>query len=140
VASNHVQSPKFVDKIVFEGKVSKSDVKLDAKTSMLKAVKAVDGGQADAALLSDEDLTWLKTSPFAANVKVVWTSPQLPPMPVVAFGKNSTAKDREAFTKMLIGMCASPDGAKVCKDLDIEKFGPADKAAYDVAMKKYVHP
>ncbi len=138
IASTHLQEPKFLTRIVFDGKFDAKDFTLQKTVSMLKAVKAVSGGKADAALLSDEEVEWLKSpsSPYP-TVKVVWTSPALPPMPVVAFNKNSTPAERDAFAKMLLGMCSDPKGAEVCKALDIQKFGPPDKTAYDAAMKKY---
>jgi ABC-type phosphate/phosphonate transport system substrate-binding protein len=141
LASTHLDSPKFLSKVVFDGKidVEKHFGKLEAKGSTLKVAKAVNNGDADLALLSDEEVAWLKSSPYT-DVKVVWTSPALPPMSVVAFGKVSTAKDREAFGKMLLGMCAEPKGAEVCKNLDITKFAPPEAAVYEAAMKKYRAP
>lgn len=138
VISSHLQSPKYLDKIAFAGKINAGTYfkKLEPASSMLKGVKAVDRGQADAVLLSDEEVTALKGMAYA-GLHVVWTSPALPPMPVVGFTKNSTAKDRAAFAKMLLGMCSDPQGAEVCKALDIEKFGPPAKAAYDAAVKAY---
>jgi ABC-type phosphate/phosphonate transport system substrate-binding protein len=141
VVSNHVASEaskKYLSKIVFEGKIdaSKHFGAITPVASMLKAVKAVDRGEADVALLSDDEVAALKKMSYP-EVKVIWTSPALPPMPVVAFGKNATPKDRDAFAKMLLGMCADPKGTAVCKALDITEFKPADKAAYDAAAKRW---
>jgi ABC-type phosphate/phosphonate transport system substrate-binding protein len=137
VASTHLQSPKFLSAVVFDGKadVEKHFGKLVPKGSTLKVAKAVSTGEADLALLSDEEVAWLKTSPYS-DLKVVWTSEALPPMSVAAFGKTSKPADREAFGKMLLGMCADPKGADVCKAMEITKFGPPEQAAYDAAMKK----
>ena len=138
LASTHLQSPRFLATVVFDGKIdpAKHFSKLDPKTSALKVAKAVHNGDADLALLSDEEVDWLKGTPYN-DVKVVWSSAALPPMSVAAFGKNSKPADREAFGKMLLGMCQDPKGAEVCKSLDITKFGPPDKASYDAAMKKF---
>ena len=138
LASTHLQSAKFLSKVVFDGKLDaeKHFGKLDPKGSALKVAKAVTNGDAELGLLSDEEMAWLKTSPYS-TLKTVWTSGALPPMSVVAWGKISTEKDREDFRKMLLGMCTDPKGADVCKNLDITKFGPPDKSSYDAAMKKY---
>jgi len=138
LASTHLQSPKFLSRVVFDGKadVEKHFGKLDPKGSTLKVAKAVSNGEADLALLSDEEVAWLKGSPYS-DLKVVWTSGELPPMSVAAFGKTSKAADREAFAKMLLGMCADSKGGEVCKAMDITKFGPPDQAAYNAAMKKF---
>jgi ABC-type phosphate/phosphonate transport system substrate-binding protein len=138
VASTHLQSPKYLSKVVFDGKVDveKHFSKLDAKGSTLKAAKAVNNGEADLALLSDEEMSWLKGSPYA-GLKEVWVSGALPPMSLSALGKNSKLADREAFTKTLLGMCSDPKGSEICKAMDITKFGPPDQASYDAAMKKF---
>jgi ABC-type phosphate/phosphonate transport system substrate-binding protein len=136
LASTHLQSPKFLSKVVFDGKadVEKHFAKLDAKGSTLKVAKAVSNGDAEVGLFSDEELAWLKTSPYT-DLKVVWTSGELPPMSIAAT-RNAKAADKEAFGKMLLGMCSDPKGADVCKAMDITKFGPPDQASYDAAMKK----
>jgi ABC-type phosphate/phosphonate transport system substrate-binding protein len=138
VASTHLQSPKFLSKVVFDGKIDVAQhfSKLDPKGSSLKAAKAVNNAEADLALFSDEEMTWLKGSPYS-ELKEVWVSGPLPPMSVSAFGKTSKPADRQAFAKMLLGMCSDPKGAEVCKAMDITKFGPPDKASYDAAMKKF---
>jgi ABC-type phosphate/phosphonate transport system substrate-binding protein len=138
VASTHLQSPKFLSKVVFDGKaeVEKHFGKLDAKGSTLKVAKAVQNGEADLGLMSDEEVAWLKGSAYP-DLKVVWTSGALPPMSVAAFGKNAKPADKAAFGKMLLEMCADAKGAETCKAMDITKFGPPDQAAYDAAMKQY---
>jgi hypothetical protein len=103
---------------------------------MLKGVKAVDRGEADAVLLSDAEVASISKATYP-ELRVVWSSAELPPMAVVAFGKNAQPKDVEAFKKMLLGMCSDAKGAEVCKDLDITKFTPPADAAYQAAQKKF---
>jgi len=138
LASNHLQSVRFLSKLAFEGKidVAKHFGKLEPKLSVLKAIKAVENGEAQAALVSDEDEAWRKTSAYA-GLTVLWSSPELPPMVVVAFGKIASPKDREAFAKMLPPMCGDPKGAAVCKDLGIDSFTSPDKAKIDAAIKRF---
>ena len=136
--SNHLENSKFLSKIVFAGKLdADKHFKLSPTASPLKGLKAVDRGEAEATLLDDEQLASSKTLPFGKDLKVIFTSKLLPPTPVVAFGKNSVPADREAFGKMLIGMCKDKKGADVCKSLQITKFTPPDKAAYEDAVRKY---
>ena len=138
LTSTHLQSTKYLDRLVFADKIAveKHFAKRVPAASMLKAVKAVDRGEADAALLGDEEVAALKGMSYP-DLHVIWTSDALPPMPVVAFNKNVKPAEREAFAKVLLGMCADPKGGEVCKALDIEKFTPPDKAAYDAAIKAY---
>jgi ABC-type phosphate/phosphonate transport system substrate-binding protein len=136
--SNHLGSPRFVSKVAFDGKLDAAKhFKLVSTASPLKGLKAVDRGEAEATLLDDEQLEHMKSLPFGASLRVIYTSPALPPMPVVALGKNSTAAEREAFAKVLFGMCGDPKGSEVCKSLQITKFSPPDKAAFDEAVRRY---
>ncbi len=138
LASNHLQSHKFLTKIAFEGKadVDKHFGKLDSKLSVLKALKAVEAGDAAAALTSDDDEAWRKSSAYS-TLTDIWTSPELPPMVVVAFDTRAPQKDRDAFAKMLPGMCADAKGATVCKDLGIDKFAAPEKAKIDAVIKRF---
>jgi ABC-type phosphate/phosphonate transport system substrate-binding protein len=136
--SNHLQSPRFLSKVVFDGKLDvEKHFKLQPTPSPLKGLKAVDRGEAAATLLDDEQLAAMKTLPFGASLRVLWTSEPLPPVSMVAFGKETTPAEREKFAKMLVGMCADPKGADVCKSLEITKFTPPDKAAFDAAARRY---
>jgi ABC-type phosphate/phosphonate transport system substrate-binding protein len=138
LVSSHFQSERYLDKVVFDGKIAakKHFDKLIPAPSMLKGVKMVDRGEAAAVLLSDEEVDALKGMAYK-DLRVLWTSVALPPMSVAVFGKNVSPKDREAMKSMLPKMCSTPKGGEVCKALDIAKFTPPDKAAYDAAQKKF---
>jgi ABC-type phosphate/phosphonate transport system substrate-binding protein len=138
LASHHLQVPKFFSKVAFEGKVdiAKHFAKLDSKLSLLKALKAVENGDAQAALVSDDDETYRKTSAYS-GFTVIWSSKELPKMVVAAFGKTAAPKDKDAFAKLLPKLCADPKGAEVCKEMGIDKFIPLEKAALDAAAKRF---
>jgi ABC-type phosphate/phosphonate transport system substrate-binding protein len=74
---------------------------------------------------------------IAPDLKVIWTSPALPPTPVVAFTKNATAEDRAAFQKALPKLCSDAKGKDVCGSMFIDTFAPVDKNAFSAAEKKY---
>jgi ABC-type phosphate/phosphonate transport system substrate-binding protein len=100
-----------------------------------KPLKDVEAGRADAALIDDEQLAAMKE--LAPDLKVIWTSPALPPTPVVVFTKNATPADRAAFEKALPKLCADAKGKGVCESMFIDTFAPADKAAFTAAQKRY---
>lgn len=138
LVSNYLQDPKFLSKVVFDGKLDAATYfQLQPTASPLKGIKGVANGQVDATLVDDKQLASMKSLPVAGQLKVIHTSPALPTTPAVAFAKNTTPAEREAFAKMLLGMCKDPKGAEVCKALQIERFTPADKAAYEAAVRKY---
>jgi ABC-type phosphate/phosphonate transport system substrate-binding protein len=136
VSSNHFASPKYISKVAFGGKVDVEKQFTLVKTAQpSKPIKAVSRGEADAALIDDEQLAQMKE--IAPELKVIWTSPALPPTPVVAFTKNSTPADRAAFAKALPKLCTDAKGKPVCESMFIDSFVPVDKAAFEAAAKKY---
>jgi ABC-type amino acid transport substrate-binding protein len=141
LASNHLEFPKFVSRIGFDGKLDvEKHFVLSPKNRGTKAVSALGSGAADAILVDDAQLAALKGDTGSLGFKpiVVFTSPPLPPTPVVMFEKNIQPKDREAISKALLGMCGdSPKGSDVCKALKITKISPPDKTAWDNAVRKY---
>jgi ABC-type phosphate/phosphonate transport system substrate-binding protein len=134
VVGAHLQSPKYVEKVMFDNAPAAKKIKLEGVATNLKGVKQVDRGEADAALLSDEEMQWLATSSFK-DLHEIWKSEALPPMSV-SVTKLAKPADKEAISKMLLSMCSDPKGAEVCKALDVDKFTPPDTAAYEAAAKK----
>lgn len=134
--SNHLSSVIYVNKIAFGGKVDLAQAFTLEKTAQpSKPIKAVARGQADVALIDDEQLAQMKE--LAPELKVIWTSPPLPPTPVVAFTKLSKPADRAAFAKVLPKLCASAKGKAICESMFIDTFVPVDKAIYTAATKRY---
>lgn len=135
VSSNHFGSLKYVSKVAFGGKIDVDKQFAIVKTVQpSKPLKAVERGEADAALIDDEQLAQMKE--IAPDLKVIWTSPALPPTPLVAFTKNSTAADRAAFAKALPKLCAGK-GKQTCDSMFIDSFVPADKAVFTSAAARY---
>jgi hypothetical protein len=133
VVSNYLGNPKYISKIVFEGKLdAEKDLKLEPTSSPSKGLKKVAAGEADATIVDDAQLEQMKQ--IDPGLKSIYQSPKLPATPAVAFGKHP---EKDAFAKMVLGMCGDKKGAEVCKNLRIEKFTPPDKAAYDEAIRRY---
>ena len=138
LVSNHLQSPRYVSKVVFDGKIDVTTFfKLEPSASPMKGLKAVDRGEAAATMVDDQQLASMKTLPFGASLRTIFTSTALPPTPFVAFAKNATPEERIAMQKMVLGMCADAKGAEVCKALQITKFGKPDAKVWNDSMKRY---
>src|SRR6478735_11719615 len=115
VSSNHFASPKYISKVAFDGKIDVAkDFVIVKATAPSKPLKDVGAGRADAALIDDEQLAQMKE--IAPDLKVIWTSPALPPTPVVAFTKNASAADKAAFAKALPKLCEEK-GKSVCESM-----------------------
>jgi ABC-type phosphate/phosphonate transport system substrate-binding protein len=136
LSTNHASSPKYLTRVAFDGKLDvDKDFTLQKTAQPSKPIKDVAAGRADVALIDDEQLAQMKE--IAPDLKVIWTSPALPPTPVVAFTKNSTPADRATFAKVLPKLCEDPKGKPVCESMFIDKFAPVDKAAFTAAEKRY---
>jgi ABC-type phosphate/phosphonate transport system substrate-binding protein len=141
LASNHLQDPRFVERVIFDGKIDPQKYfTLQPTSSPIKPFKQVDRGEADAALVDDSQLEHMKTLPFGGSLRVVYSSPPLPPFPLVAFTKTTSPAERESVRKLLLRMCGSPDGKEVCKSLTIGHFQPIDPAAFKSATTRYCKP
>ncbi len=138
LVSNHLGSVRYVSKVVFDGKIdAASFFTLAPTTSPMKGLKAVDRGEAAATLVDDQQLANMKSLPFGASLRTIFSSASLPPTPFVAFGKNSKPEERAAVQKMLLSMCADSKGAEVCKALQITSFSKADPKVFDEAIRRF---
>lgn len=139
LASNHVKSRnrKFVDKVVSGGAFSLSDFKL-VETRPIQAVKKVINGEARCALIDDAQHAELSHVDGGAGLKTVWTSPQLPPMAIVAFSSVGST-DRAKF-KASLGQVCSGEGQAFCQKVGVRSVRaatPSDEAAYAKLRKQY---
>lgn len=138
LASNHLQDLRFVSQVVFAGKWNaEKDFVLKPTNSPITPFKWVDRGEAEAALVDDAQLTHMKTLPFAQTLKVVFSSEELPPFPIVAFDKATKAPDRAALRKAITEMCGSDDGKPICKEMQVTRFEPVDPKAFASAQQRY---
>lgn len=128
--------PKYLGKVVLEGKVDLATVTLKNIGQALKGVRGVLRGDCDATILDDEQLAKARTIPGAQDLRVIHTSGALPPIPVVVFGAGMTSADKDALSRVLLAMCGSAKGAPICKEMFIGRFKALDKAAFSDAEKK----
>src|SRR5438093_11306716 len=130
LSSNHLHNVKFVSRVLLGGKVDAATFfQLQPTNSPIKPFKAVDRGEADAALIDDAQLANMKKLQLSTPLTAIYSSPPLPTFPVVAF-PSTKPDEREQMRKVLLGMCASASGAQACKALQIERFEPIDPSAF----------
>ena len=138
VSSNHFASPRYINKVAFDGKIDvEKDFVIEKAVAPSKPLRSVINGSADAALIDDEQLAKMKDIEGGDQLKTIWTSPALPPTPVVAFEKTTTAADRKKMAATLEKVCSDAKGKQICDSMFIDKFAPVDKAAFVEAAKKY---
>ena len=134
-------SPRYLSQIVFGGEVEASRYFKTKKIGhALKGVRAVLRKQADATLLDDGQLASAKQMAGGSHLRSIYHSPALVPLPVVAFSKRMTLKEQKTLAKVLLKMCSTPAGAKICHEIRINKFVPIQTSIFHQAQERYEKP
>jgi ABC-type phosphate/phosphonate transport system substrate-binding protein len=77
----------------------------------------------------------LKSLPFGAGLRVIHSTEELPPLPVVALG-TATASDQAAVQKALPGLCSGEQGASLCHLFRTETFVPATEETFAAIVRE----
>ena len=101
----------------------------------IRALRALDSGELDAVLLNGQQFAGLASLPFQNPVEAVFTSDEVPLMGLVADGEATSAEQRARFAKALQGLCADPEGKKLCDLFGVEAFVPADRNRIEAAVQ-----
>jgi hypothetical protein len=126
---------EFIRKIVFAGKIDpEKQFVLKPTKQAIRALRALDKGELDAVLLNGQQFAALGSLPLTHPVESVFTSEPIPLMGLVANQEQSSPEDRQRFAKALAGMCADPDGKKLCELFSIDSFVPASMSAIGPAI------
>lgn len=130
--------PRYLSRVVLDGRVNASEHFLLKQIGQaLKGVRGVLRGDCEATILDDEQLAKAREIAGGGELRVIQTSPALPPIAVTAFGTALPGSDRDALTAALLAMCGSPRGGPICAELRIAKFTPVNAALFADAQKRY---
>ena len=135
LATDHADDAKFVESVVFGGKLKLADFTLVATTRPLQGIKKVAAGEAECALIDDAQLAELAHLEGAEGVRSVWSSDKLPPMAVVAF-PSAPAAERKAFQASFGKLCEG-DGKTACAEVGIQSFKVAADSDYAAVIAAY---
>lgn len=109
----------FLGKVAFAGKLSTSDYAFERERSPLRAIKNVAKGQADAAILDDNQKRALEGKPMGEGIVVVVSGPELPGAIVAGAGTVPSG-----LSDALAKVCQ--DSADLCNEMRIKGFGKVD--------------
>jgi len=135
LATDHADDPRFIDRVVFGTQAKLDDFTLIATQRPLQTIKAVLNDQAVCALIDDAQRDQLEHLTDKDGAHTVWESPELPPMPVVAFPTASKA-EREAFKSKLDAVCDG-DGKSACAEVGIDDLTSTDAGDYATVVAAY---
>jgi len=103
-------APDFVRHAALQGWVLPPDVKIEATGQILSALRRVAAGEPVAVLLDQTQATALATLPFAADLKTLIQSPQLPVAIIVVVDSRVPAARARALQEALLKMGAGSAG------------------------------
>lgn len=135
VASNHLEDPRFIDKVVSGGAFTLKDFDLVKTRRPVQTIKKVIKGDATCALVDDAQLAELRHIDGSKGVRSVWKSADLPPVAVVAFS-SATSAERAKFKASLGSLCTGANKA-TCDKVGIRSIKAADESTYAQVIKSY---
>ena len=97
-------APNFVRHIALEGWALPSDARIESTGQILSALRRVASGEPVAVLLDQTQATALPTLPFAADLKVVTQSPELPVAFIAIVNSRVAAARARALQSALLKM------------------------------------
>lgn len=135
LATDHADDTKFIDNVVFNGKMKLSEFTLVQTTRPIQTVKKVVAGEAECALIDDAQFAELSSVDGAKDLKSVWKSDKLPAMAIVAF-PSAPAAEKKGFQGIFSKVCEG-DGKDVCKEVGISAMKSASSTDYQTVITAY---
>ncbi|MBN1652909.1 MAG: hypothetical protein JXA30_03955 [Deltaproteobacteria bacterium] len=135
LASNHIRDSKFIENVAAKRAFKLSEFKTLQTERPIQTIKTVIRDQAKCALIDDAQMSELDKIEGGAELKPVWKSQRLPPMPVVAFQKAGKKETRQ-FQDTLAGLCRAKN-QDICKNVGISSLKVASDSQYAQAVAAY---
>ena len=135
LASDHLDDPKFIDRVVTGGDFKLTDFTLVQTQRPLQTINKLLKGDATCALIDDAQFAELEHIEGAKDVRTVWKSRELPPMAVVAFPR-ATPAERARFQENLPKLC-DDDGESACAEVGIVDLTAARPDDYAAVLAAY---
>jgi ABC-type amino acid transport substrate-binding protein len=130
--------PRYLSRVVLDGQVDAAGhFALNHVHNALSGARGVLRGDCDAAILDDDQFAQAKEMEGGKNLRTIYDSPALPPLPVVVFGDALTAEERQALAKALIGMSGTSEGATICRKMHIGRFSEPNTALFSDIQTRY---
>jgi ABC-type phosphate/phosphonate transport system substrate-binding protein len=134
-------SPVYLSKVIFEGKADATKYFAVKRIGhALKGVRALLRGQTEITLIDDDQLSAAKTMQGGDKLRSIYTSPPLPPLPVVVFGGVFKGAEQKKLTSVLVKVCTTPEGSAICKEMRLTKIAPVQKDRFKKAQDLYERP
>jgi len=132
------EDPRFLDRIVFGGKLSAAThFALKPTARPLSAIRKVASGKVDAVLVNTMQYESLRRLPVFESLQEVFVSEPLPALGLMMVDSPRTRALQAKMTTTMLGLCGLPQGKGVCDNFGIAGFEPVDEAALEKVTTAY---
>jgi len=135
LSSDHADDPRFVERVVAGGAFKLAEFTLVPATRPLQPIKHVLGGDADCALIDDAQQAELGHVEGGAELRVAWSSRELPPMVVAVFPEVDAA-ERQRLQESMAKICEG-EAKAACNEVGIVSLKPATDKDYAGVVALY---
>lgn len=122
LTGTHLDSMRFVDDIIFDGRVKLADIKMAPERMGLRGIRNVIRGSADAVLLDGTQYRALQGTRFEDKLELLHTSKDVPTPPIAIVKQRAPKGLGRKLGAALTAMVADPEGQSVLKLFHIEGF------------------
>ena len=130
--------PQYLSRVVLDGKgAAETRFALKQVGNVMKAVRAVLHGEADAAIVDESQLEAAKKLDGGAALRVLYASTPQPPAVLVVFNGNVAPADKQPLAKAVLTLCGTKEGGEICAEMHISRFVELDKTLFSAAQKRY---
>lgn len=134
LGTDHGDDANFIDRVVGKSDFQLGDFELVDTRRPMKTIKAAARGEVACALIDDAQKKSLSKA-GGDNLKVLWSSAELPPMVIAAFPSAGSA-EKKAFKGSLGGLCSGA-GSSVCKEVGLASMHAASESDYAAVIADY---
>ncbi len=125
-----LEEPTFLKKVVFQNKLDPVTYFSLVKTPRpVKALRDLTKGKLDAVMVNAQQYNAMKSLPFFEELSVVYTSPNIMQLGLVA-SKYAQADVKEKVKTALEKLCSDDEGKGLCQTFGVEQFVKTKRAEY----------
>jgi ABC-type amino acid transport substrate-binding protein len=132
------EDPKFIDRVVFSGKLEAAKhFDLKPTSRPLSAVRKLQKEKIDAVLLNTVQHESLRRMPLFDELEQVFVSEPMPSLGLMMVDTPRTRAMRQKLVTTLLGLCGTPQGKSVCRNFGITGFDPIEEAALQPVIEQF---
>jgi hypothetical protein len=132
------EAAKFLDRIVFGGKIATAEYfQAEATSRPLSALRKLTSGDIDGVLLAATQFHSLASLPLADELHVAFESVAIPSVGLMRVDNESTAAFADELKQALLDLSKTPEGIEASKGFGVAGFEEIETEKIDALVKSY---